>query len=250
MSLALVVLLLTFYKMQSMASSHHHCGMIPKKNDEDAEDILAKTPTAKRARLSSSSSNNPLQEEHPRTPGNLVTPQVRSNNAAGVAPEIRSLLMKEAGFDTDAQRSNTWNKRQGYLCWEDFFFGVCQLSSRRSKNPVAPYGACIVDAENRVVGIGYDGLPRDCPDDCIPYQVAEPGSKTPFLHTQNPYICPAEVNAILNKCSADVAGCRMYVERFPSKFDYCSMKLSNCLWLINRIQNPLTLFQAMNVPRL
>lgn len=212
--------------MQAIACSCQNqcpCGAVPKRNDFELQDIEAKTPTAKRARVSESASATTAQLELSKNSAvSFVTPQTQNQNVKTASPElskeeVRSLLIKEAGFDADAERTDAWTKRQDYLGWDDFFFAVSVLSSRRSKNPVKPYGACIVDAENRVVGIGYDGLPRGCPDDCIPFQVAEAGRKLPFLHTQNPYICHAEVNAILNKCSSDVAGCRMYVERFPCK---------------------------------
>ena len=35
------------------------------------------------------------------------------------------------------------------------------------------------------------------------------------LDTKYPYVCHAEVNAILNKNSADVKGCKLYVALFP-----------------------------------
>ena len=36
-----------------------------------------------------------------------------------------------------------------------------------------------------------------------------------WLHTKEPYICDAVANAILNKCTNDVAGARIYVTVFP-----------------------------------
>ena len=43
-------------------------------------------------------------------------------------------------------------KRTGYLSWDDYFLSVAVLSSRRSKDPSAPSGACIVNSKNRIVG--------------------------------------------------------------------------------------------------
>ena len=43
------------------------------------------------------------------------------------------------------------------LCWysADYFMSVAFLSSMRSKDPNTQVGACIVDPDNRIVGIGY-----------------------------------------------------------------------------------------------
>ncbi|KAF4090750.1 hypothetical protein AMELA_G00055880 [Ameiurus melas] len=35
------------------------------------------------------------------------------------------------------------------------------------------------------------------------------------LNTKYPYVCHAELNAIMNKTSVDVKGCTVYVTRFP-----------------------------------
>lgn len=77
--------------------------------------------------------------------------------------------------------------------------------------PSLQVGACIVNAENKIVGIGYNGMPNGCSDDALPWRrTAE--SK---LDTKYPYVCHAELNAIMNKNSADVKGCSMYVALFP-----------------------------------
>lgn len=135
--------------------------------------------------------------------------------------EARDLLRKEANYDCHAPTSTP--KRSSYLSWDDYFMAIAQLSAHRSKDPKSPTGACLVDNDNRVVGIGYNGFPRGCSDDLLPWQrdnentlfsEKESGAR-PFLHTPSPYECHAEINAILNKCSADVAGTRMYVAHFP-----------------------------------
>lgn len=50
-------------------------------------------------------------------------------------------------------------KRQDYLEWADYFMGVARLSAQRSKDPNTQVGACIVSPENKIVGIGYNGMP-------------------------------------------------------------------------------------------
>jgi dCMP deaminase len=114
-------------------------------------------------------------------------------------------------------------KRYGYLDWDDYFLGIAILSSKRSKDPDHAEGACIVDANNRIVAIGYSGFTKGCPDTIFPWSDYNNNNKQqrddnnlPWLHSKQPYVCPAINNAILNKCSQDVAGCRLYVMEFPS----------------------------------
>ena len=73
-------------------------------------------------------------------------------------------------------------KRSDYLSWDEYFMGVAMLSSYRSKDPNTQVGACIVND-------AYD--------------------------TKYPYVCHAELNAILNNAGANLAGCRIYVALFP-----------------------------------
>lgn len=72
-------------------------------------------------------------------------------------------------------------------------------------------GACIVSPDHKIVGIGYNGMPNGCSDDELPWS-REAESR---LETKYPYVCHAELNAILNKNSADVKHCRLYVGLFP-----------------------------------
>ncbi|GMH89789.1 hypothetical protein TrVE_jg12875 [Triparma verrucosa] len=101
--------------------------------------------------------------------------------------------------------------RENPLCWDDYFMSVAFLSSMRSKDPSTQVGACIVNQDNRIVGIGYNGFPAGCDDSALPW--CRTGETE--LDTKYPYVCHAEVNAILNKCSADVRGARIYVALFP-----------------------------------
>jgi deoxycytidylate deaminase len=60
-------------------------------------------------------------------------------------------------------------KRIDALTWEDYFIAVAFLSAMRSKDPSTQVGACIVNNRNRIVGIGYNGFPRGCSDDILPW---------------------------------------------------------------------------------
>jgi dCMP deaminase len=120
----------------------------------------------------------------------------------------------------------TTSKREGYLGWDDYFLGIAVLSSQRSKDPDHAEGACIADAANRIVAIGYSGLPRGCPDTIFPWKdfhEDDDGSiesnnddAEKWLHSKRPYICDAATNAVLNKGSQDLTGCRLYVTSFPT----------------------------------
>uniref|UniRef100_A0A8C6PXA8 Deoxycytidylate deaminase n=1 Tax=Nothobranchius furzeri TaxID=105023 RepID=A0A8C6PXA8_NOTFU len=109
------------------------------------------------------------------------------------------------------QENNTSCKREDYLEWPDYFMAVAFLSAQRSKDPSSQVGACIVNQENKIVGIGYNGMPNGCDDDQLPWS----RSADDRLDTKYPYVCHAELNAIMNKNSADVKGCTMYVALFP-----------------------------------
>ena len=102
-------------------------------------------------------------------------------------------------------------KRTDYISWDDYFMGIAILSSYRSKDPSSQVGACIVNPDNRIVGIGYNGFPTGCGDDQLPWQREADDP----CDTKYPYVCHAELNAILNSNGADLRGCRIYVTLFP-----------------------------------
>ncbi|XP_041870864.1 deoxycytidylate deaminase isoform X2 [Corvus kubaryi] len=129
-------------------------------------------------------------------------------------PRIRRRV-PQAGYHGSADRSfsseASCKKREDYLEWPEYFMAVAFLSAQRSKDPSSQVGACIVNSENKIVGIGYNGMPNGCSDDVLPW--TRTGANR--LDTKYPYVCHAELNAIMNKNSADVKGCSMYVALFP-----------------------------------
>lgn len=55
--------------------------------------------------------------------------------------------------------------------------------------PSSQVGACIVSQDNIILSIGYNGLPRGCPDSKLPWsKKARSGS---ILDTKYPYVRPA-----------------------------------------------------------
>jgi dCMP deaminase len=103
--------------------------------------------------------------------------------------------------------------RKDFLPWDDYFMAIAQLSAKRSKDPNTQVGACIVDEYNRIVAVGYNGLPNGFDDSQISWART---SSTP-LNTKYPYIVHAEANAILNKNAIDLRSCRcrIYTVLFP-----------------------------------
>lgn len=45
-------------------------------------------------------------------------------------------------------------KRNDYIDWTDYFMAMAFLAAKRSKDPSFQVGACIVNKENVIVGIG------------------------------------------------------------------------------------------------
>ncbi|NLY62663.1 MAG: dCMP deaminase family protein [Erysipelothrix sp.] len=100
-------------------------------------------------------------------------------------------------------------KRQQVLNWNEYFMSVAHLSALRSKDPNTQVGACIVNDDNVIVGIGYNGLPKGCSDDEFPW-----GNVGETLDTKYAFVVHAELNAILNSYSS-LKDCTIYVSLFP-----------------------------------
>ncbi len=95
------------------------------------------------------------------------------------------------------------------ISWDQYFMGVAKLSAYRSKDPNTQVGACIVTPENKIVGVGYNGLPWGCDDNKFPWE-----REGDMYDTKYAYVVHAELNAILNSIQ-NLQGCRIYVSLFP-----------------------------------
>lgn len=105
------------------------------------------------------------------------------------------------------------NKKETYLEWDEFFMGISKLAAGRSKDPSTQVGACIVDKDNRILSIGYNGTPNGFSDDEFPWERTGKNEN----ETKYPYVCHAELNAILNYRGSrkDLVGSKIYVDLFP-----------------------------------
>jgi len=111
-------------------------------------------------------------------------------------------------------------KRQDYISWAEYFMGIALLSAQRSKDNHTQVGACIVDTENKIVSVGYNGMPTGCNDDAMPWE-----REGDFLNTKYPFVCHAELNAILNS-RTNLKGCILYVTLFPC--NECAKAIIQC----------------------
>ena len=103
-------------------------------------------------------------------------------------------------------------KREDYITWDEYFMGIALLSAERSKDPSTQVGECIVSENNKILSTGYNGMPIGCNDDEMPWErEAEKPNDTKY-----PFVCHAELNAILNSPSLiDNKNAKIYVALFP-----------------------------------
>ena len=101
-------------------------------------------------------------------------------------------------------------KRMDHITWDEYFMGIAVLSSLRSKDPNTQVGACIVSRDKKIIGVGYNGFPTGCSDDELPWE-----REGDWINTKYPYVCHAELNAILNSPVSSLRGATLYVALFP-----------------------------------
>ena len=102
-------------------------------------------------------------------------------------------------------------KRTNTISWDEYFMGVAVLSSMRSKDPNTQVGACIVSEDRKIIGVGYNGFPIGCSDEDLPWD-----REGDWYDTKYPYVCHAELNAILNANNPTLLkGATLYVALFP-----------------------------------
>ena len=95
------------------------------------------------------------------------------------------------------------------ISWDEYFMGIAIFSAYRSKDPHTQVGACIVNEDKHIVGVGYNGMPNGCSDKEYPW-----GRDGEFGENKYAYVVHAELNAILNAYTS-LKGCSIYVSLFP-----------------------------------
>lgn len=97
-------------------------------------------------------------------------------------------------------------KREDYITWKEYFMKLAHLTSERSKDPNTRVGAVIVSPDNKIIGMGYNGLPNGCSDDDFSWDKPEKYN----------YVIHAEVNAIINSVNlSNVKNCVLYTTLAP-----------------------------------
>ncbi|XP_026825758.1 deoxycytidylate deaminase-like isoform X1 [Ooceraea biroi] len=106
------------------------------------------------------------------------------------------------------------------LCqdWDEYFMAQAVLAARLSRNPYSQVGACIVNNIMKIVGIGYNGMPRERDDYKFYWHIPRGTSSAQPL-----YVPHAEINALRSRNSTDVADCTIYVTLFPC--DNCAKEI-------------------------
>lgn len=100
-------------------------------------------------------------------------------------------------------------KRENYFSWDETFMHICRIIAQRSKDPSTQTGACLVDEKNIILSLGYNGFPRGCSDDLLPWD-----REGEFGETKYPFVVHAEENAVLNS-NASLDGAKLYCILFP-----------------------------------
>ena len=100
---------------------------------------------------------------------------------------------------------------KGFLTWDEYFMSLAIVSSLKSKDPNTKVGACLVNKQNRVVSLGYNGMPNGCDDSKMPWG----NSSKEFLKSKYAFVCHAELNAILNAKGKELLNSKIYTTLFP-----------------------------------
>jgi hypothetical protein len=102
-------------------------------------------------------------------------------------------------------------------------------------------GACIVSQDNIILSIGYNGFPRGCHDSKLPWAKKSPTGD--LLATKYPYVCHAEMNAVLNKNTASLIGAVRLL------FSAVGLRQSKFLFYRNKLQLAITQEALMSFTR-
>lgn len=130
--------------------------------------------------------------------------------------------MQEIEFSEQNKVTIMSEKRTDYISWDEYFMGVAKLSALRSKDPSTQVGACIVSPDNKILSMGYNGMPIGCEDDDFPWNRE---SEDPFDNKYY-YSTHSELNAILNYRGGSLEGTKIYVTLFPC--NECAKAIIQC----------------------
>ncbi len=87
--------------------------------------------------------------------------------------------------------------------WDDYFMEMCNIVSKRSKDPSTQHGAVLVDEMHRVISTGYNGGCRKINDELIDW--SRPNKYSYVLHAEENALWTAE-KKYLDNCTIYVTG--------------------------------------------
>lgn len=103
--------------------------------------------------------------------------------------------------------------RKDAISWDECFMRIARVMAERSKDPHTQAGAIIVNRDNIVIGLGYNGLPRGLKNEDFPWD-----REGDFANVKYTYLSHAEENAIFN-ANSSAKGCKLYCTLFPCHDD-------------------------------
>ena len=95
------------------------------------------------------------------------------------------------------------------ISWDECFIRMAHLIAERSQDPSTQTGAVVVNQQNVVLGLGYNGWPRGIENKDLPW-----GREGSYENTKYAYVCHSEENAIYN-ANIKVEGAKIYCTLFP-----------------------------------
>ena len=101
-------------------------------------------------------------------------------------------------------------KRKDYISWDEYFMGIRAALGHALQGQQQPGGGLHRQPENKILSLGYNGMPIGCNDDDMPWEREGDPLETKYM-----YVCHAELNAILNSAHSNSEGARVYVTLFP-----------------------------------
>lgn len=94
--------------------------------------------------------------------------------------------------------------RDNYIDWTTYFMALATTASQRSKDKDKQVGSCIVDDNNNILSLGYNGLPKGMKDSVERWE----------NNTKQLYVVHSELNAILN-ANCTLENSTIYCTLFP-----------------------------------
>ena len=155
----------------------------------------------------------------------LKEDDTESETKVSIAEPIENLTYLDGGISPirpasiiDILSNFYSNNTDTYISWKQCFLGIAFVASMRSKDPVRKVGAVIVDDNNKILSIGYNGFPGGCSDNNFPWksEVDENNdSDEEKVNIKDFYVVHAELNAILNYKGESLKGTTIYTTLYP-----------------------------------